>query len=102
MASTPSAARKVRSASAIRPGCMCKIGLLACSAAGETISVRLQVENNTAASIGWQLFDPESNRLLSEGEWIPLPADARQPVDLNIGFPLGPGGYRVYVSAIDP
>ena len=85
---------------------MCKIGLLACSPAGDSISVRLQVENKTGASVGWQLFDPESNRFLSEGEWTPLPAGGRVgesvPLDLNIGFPLGPGGYRVYVSAIDP
>ena len=85
---------------------MCKIGLLACAAAGETISVRLQVESKPAVSIGWQLFDPESNRFLREGEWTALPKDARPgeavPVDLHIGFPLGPGGYRIYVSAIDP
>jgi len=92
---------------------MCKIGLQACSAIGQTIAVRLLVENNShtewkqgAFSIGWQLFDPESHRFLREGEWTPLARGARPgetvPMDLTIGFPKGPGGYRIYVSAIDP
>src|SRR5689334_19112702 len=100
MASMRWVERRAPFESAIQVGCMCKIGLQACSAIGQTISVQLQVETKSPVSIGWQLFDPESHRFLREGEWTPLATDGR--VDLTIGFPSGPGGYRIYVSAIDP
>ena len=44
-------------------------------------------------SIGWQLFDPDTNRFLREGEWTSLPdgtaAGATVAVDLTIDFPRG-------------
>ena len=81
-------------------------------AAGQAISIRLQIENTSqsewkqgAVSIGWQLFDPDSNRFIREGEWTMLAHDTSPgesvPVDLNIAFPPEPGGYRIYVSPID-
>ena len=81
-------------------------------ASGQAISIRLQVENRSdaewkqgAVSIGWQLFDPDSNRFIREGEWKPLAHDTKPgeavPVDLSIAFPPEPGGYRIYVSPID-
>jgi lipopolysaccharide transport system permease protein len=79
---------------------------------GPAINIRLQVENKSqaewkqgAVSIGWQLFDPDSNRFIREGEWTPLAHDTKPgdsvPVDLSIAFPPEPGGYRIYVSPID-
>lgn len=81
-------------------------------ASGQTLSVHLQLENRSqqewkrdAVSIGWQLYDPDSNRFIREGDWIPLARDVRTgdtvPVDFNIDFPPEPGGYRIYVSPID-
>src|SRR5258708_4811637 len=81
-------------------------------ASGQAVSIRLQVENRSevewkqgAVSIGWQLFDPDSNRFIREGEWKPLAHDTKPgeavPVDLSIAFPPEPGGYRIYVSPID-
>ena len=81
-------------------------------ASGHSISIHLQVENKSSAewkrdsfSIGWQLFDPETNFFIQEGEWTPLVSDTPPgqsvPVDLNISFPPEPGGYRIYVSPID-
>ena len=56
-------------------------------------------------SIGWQVFDPASNRFIREGEWTPLTRDTGPgeavPVDLNIDFPPETGDYRIYVSPID-
>ena len=80
-------------------------------AADSTISIRLQVENTSpdewkqdAVSIGWQLFDPENNRFIREGEWTALAHDAKPgesvPVDFSIDFPPEPAGYRIYVSPI--
>ena len=79
---------------------------------GPAISIRMQVENKSeaewkqgAVSIGWQLFDPDSNRFIREGEWTALAHDTvpgdSVPVDLSIAFPPEPGGYRIYVSPID-
>ncbi len=81
-------------------------------AAGAAIAIHLRVENHSGSewkqssfSIGWQLFDPDSNRFIREGEWTPLAHDAAPgeavDVDLNIAFPPEPGGYRIYVSPID-
>jgi len=79
---------------------------------GPAISIRMEVKNESeaewkqgAVSIGWQLFDPDSNRFIREGEWTPLAHDTKPgdtvPVDLSIAFPPEPGGYRIYVSPID-
>ena len=83
---------------------------LACS--GPSISVHLAVENRSRAEwkrdaffVGYQLFDPETNRFIREGEWTPLPRDAQPgesvPMDLNIGLPPETAGYRIYVSPLD-
>lgn len=82
------------------------------TSAAPVISVRMQVENRSGAewkqgavSIGYQLFDPESNRFIREGEWLPLARDAAPgdavPVDINIALPPAAAGYRIYVSPID-
>lgn len=79
---------------------------------GPGLSIRMSVENRSqkqwrceSFSIGWQVFDPASNRFIREGEWTPLTRDTGPgeavPVDLNIDFPPETGDYRIYVSPID-
>jgi lipopolysaccharide transport system permease protein len=79
---------------------------------GQGLSIRMSVENRSqkqwrceSFSIGWQVFDPASNRFIREGEWTPLARDTgpgeAAAVDLNIDFPPEAGDYRIYVSPID-
>ncbi len=79
---------------------------------GHGLSIRMSVENRSqkrwrceSFSIGWQVFDPASNRFIREGEWTPLARDTGPgeavAVDLNIDFPPEAGDYRIYVSPID-
>jgi lipopolysaccharide transport system permease protein len=79
---------------------------------GLSIRVRVTLENRSretwraeSFSLGWQFFDPESNRFILEGEWVPsardVPAGASASFELAIAFPPEPGGYRIYVSPVD-
>jgi lipopolysaccharide transport system permease protein len=56
-------------------------------------------------AVGWQFFDPDSNRFIAEGEWTALSADVppggRAPIELTIPFPPEGGAYRVYISGIE-
>ncbi len=74
------------------------------------IRVGFDLENRSGArwspaqgdSIGWQVYDPETSTFITEGEWIPLPADmpagARQALETEIVLPVQDGPYRVYLS----
>ena len=75
------------------------------------LGIRVLLTNNTRRPwlkhdffLGWQLFDPESNRFIREGQWLPIEADAAPgetvPLQLQLDFPPEPGGYRIYVSPI--
>jgi len=81
-------------------------------AAGRTVSVRLVLQNRSRETwlpgsffVGWQFFDPESERFLLEGEWTgitqPVTPGGQTMVTLSIPFSPEPGGYRVFVSPID-
>ncbi|HLJ46014.1 MAG TPA: ABC transporter permease [Bryobacteraceae bacterium] len=72
-------------------------------ARGHAIAIHLDVENSAQAEcIGWQLFDPDTNVFIQEGEWLKLAPGDSVPVDLEISLPPEPASYRVYVSPIDP
>jgi lipopolysaccharide transport system permease protein len=55
--------------------------------------------------IGWQLFDPDTNRFIREGEWNAIPSDVAGggslSMELALDFPPEPGGYRIYISPIE-
>jgi lipopolysaccharide transport system permease protein len=79
---------------------------------GASVGIHFLIENQSGAawkpdafSIGWQFFDPVTNRFIMEGEWTPLPAETKPgesaEVRLTIPFPPEPGAYRVYVSPIE-
>jgi lipopolysaccharide transport system permease protein len=48
--------------------------------------------------VAWQFFDPETNRFIQEGEWKPAGGEPR----IEIEFPPEPGGYRIYLSTVNP
>jgi len=66
------------------------------SARGLTLTVEATLAGSVGF-IGWQFFDPETDRFIQEGEWIPA---ADGPTALNIEFPPEPGGYRIYLSTV--
>jgi lipopolysaccharide transport system permease protein len=47
--------------------------------------------------IGWQFYDPDTNRFIQEGEWTPASAG---DTSIAIEFPPEPGGYRIYISTV--
>jgi lipopolysaccharide transport system permease protein len=74
------------------------------------VAVRLRVENTTADfwkaedgyAAGYQVFDPETGTLVSEGARIPLslaPGQAAE-IEVRVEFPPEPGRYRAFVSAL--
>src|SRR5947209_1163615 len=79
---------------------------------GASVGIHFLLENQSGApwkpdafSIGWQFFDPLTDRFIMEGQWTPLPAETKPgesaEVRLTIPFPPEPGAYRVYVSPIE-
>jgi len=63
--------------------------------------LRLAIDALLTASdpfIAWQFFDPETNRFIQEGEWNPASGEPR----IEIEFPPEPGGYRIYLSTVNP
>lgn len=77
-----------------------------------TVRVTLRVENTALEAwkpedgyaTGYQIFDPETATLVSEGERVPLPRDLAPgqavEVEVRVGFPPEPGHYRAFVSAL--
>jgi lipopolysaccharide transport system permease protein len=63
---------------------------------GQSIVVHVQLEA-AGDSIGWQFYDPDTNRFIMEGEWVTVPEGASD-LNVTIRFPPEPGAYRVYVS----
>jgi len=81
-------------------------------ALGQSVRVHCLLANQSSKtwkpdsfSIGWQFFDPETNRFIMEGEWTPIAAETRPggttPMSLSIPFPPEPAAYRVFVSPIE-
>ena len=79
---------------------------------GDSLAIHLALENRSSvewkadsAAIGWQLFDPETDRFIAEGHWTPIPHDTAPGetvrIDLTIALPPEPGGWRIFVSPID-
>ena len=79
---------------------------------GLHLRVSLVLKNDTGVAwdreqffIGWQFFDPESERFIREGTWTPISQNTRPgqsiPVEVEFDFPPEPGGYRIYVSPIE-
>ncbi len=52
----------------------------------------------SGATIGWQIFDPETGLFMSEGDWQP----AERQMHLDIELPDHPGAYRIFVSPMIP
>jgi lipopolysaccharide transport system permease protein len=67
------------------------------AASGLKLTLGLTLANH-AGFIGWQFYDPDTNRFIQEGEWIP--AAAAGDTNLTIEFPPEPGGYRIYLSTV--
>jgi len=77
-----------------------------------TVPVTLLVENATVEvwkpedgyAAGYQIFDPETGTLVSEGERVPLAHDLAPgqavEVEVRVEFPPEPGRYRAFVSAM--
>src|SRR5579871_5633411 len=57
-------------------------------------------------SLGWQLFDPDTNLFIQEGDWVAASGEVRPggaaEFELAIPFPPETGGYQIYVSPIQP
>ena len=81
-------------------------------ARGQSVDVQCLLANESdrawkpeSFAIGWQYYDPETNRFIMEGQWVPIAGETKPgeltPVDLTIPFPPEPGAYRVYVSSIE-
>ena len=79
---------------------------------GASVGIRFRLDNDSHAiwkpdtfAVGWQFFDPETNRFIMEGEWTRLPAETKPGesagISLDIAFPPEPGAYRVYISPIE-
>ena len=66
-----------------------------------SLSVECAVEEpilRSGASIGWQIFDPETCLFISEGEWLAAEKQMRMEIEL----PDHEGVYRIYVSPMIP
>ena len=54
--------------------------------------------------IAWQFFDPDTNRFIMEGKWLPVAKAAAPgeaiPAEIFAPFDPIPAGYRVYVSLL--
>ena len=83
------------------------------AAQGGAIVIRMEMENRSKADwtaenfvIGWQLFDPETNRFIRDGEWTKLTETAKPGgsarIEMRIEFPPEAGGYHIYVSPLSP
>jgi len=80
-------------------------------AQGTELQISVVLENRSRQiwtpenfSLGWQLYDPQSNVFIEEGAWTPVGADI-QPgssakFDIAIPFQPDSGAYEIYVSPI--
>jgi lipopolysaccharide transport system permease protein len=81
-------------------------------ARGSVLEASLAIENksrqtwtNQNFSLGWQFFDPQSNRFLEEGAWTPVAADVApgEAARFELSIPVpDAGAYEIYVSHIQP
>jgi lipopolysaccharide transport system permease protein len=66
------------------------------AANGLNLTVDLTLASH-AGFVGWQFYDPDTNRFIQEGEWTPAAAG---DTSLTVEFPPEPGGYRIYLSTV--
>jgi len=77
------------------------------------LAIGVTLENRSGAAwrtdtlfLGWQLFDPETNRFISDGEWTalpgPVPPGQFAALTVRVAFPPEPGSYHIYVSPLEP
>lgn len=57
-------------------------------------------------ALGWQLYDPDTNAFIAEGDWLPVerelePGDRYAVTSLPVVLPRESGRYRVFVSALN-
>jgi lipopolysaccharide transport system permease protein len=81
-------------------------------ARGSVLEASLAIENksrqtwtNQNFSLGWQFFDPQSNRFLEEGAWTPVAGDVApgEAARFELSIPVpDAGAYEIYVSHIQP
>ncbi|MBY0507133.1 MAG: ABC transporter permease [Bryobacteraceae bacterium] len=64
---------------------------------GHWIRVRCDLDAPAGSELGWQVFDAENGRWVTEGEWRPASPQA----DLQIQLPGAAGRYHVYLSLRD-
>jgi lipopolysaccharide transport system permease protein len=80
---------------------------------GPSLHIRVVLENRSritwtpeAFSLGYQFFDPDTDCFILEGAWTPVirPASPGETAsfEFTIPFPPEAGGYRIYVSPIEP
>jgi len=79
-------------------------GLLKVSLAARNRSREIWKPENF--SLGWQFFDPQSNRFIEEGAWTPVAGNVSPgetaSFEISIPFPPEAGAYEIYVSHIQP
>ncbi len=66
-------------------------------AAGLEVRAAFDIENAGGLSVGYQIFDPETDTLVIDGARIPVEHD-RQHLAMSFQLPAEPGRYRVFVS----
>ncbi len=77
------------------------------------LAIHVELENRSpdpwtreSFALGWQLFDPATNRFIAHGDWIPpaspVAPGARAVFDFSLSFAPEPGDYHIYVSPLDP
>ena len=66
-------------------------------AAGMVVHAAFDIENAGGLSVGYQIFDPETDTLVIDGARIPVESD-RQHLAMSFQLPPEPGRYRVFVS----
>jgi len=80
-------------------------------AQGTALQISVSLENRSRQnwtpenfSLGWQLYDPQSNVFIEEGVWTPVSTDvppgSTAKFDIAIPFQPDSGSYEIYVSPI--
>jgi lipopolysaccharide transport system permease protein len=66
-------------------------------ATGLEVRAAFDIENAGGLSVGYQIFDPETDTLVVDGARMPV-ENSRQHLEMSFQLPPEPGRYRVFVS----
>jgi homopolymeric O-antigen transport system permease protein len=66
-------------------------------ATGLEVRAAFDIENAGGLSVGYQIFDPETDTLVVDGARVPI-ENSRQHLEMSFQLPPEPGRYRVFVS----